>query len=206
MLSRIFHLKSYIQSKNFWSFASIFKGSGIQFYQTKKYEIGDPTKHINWKASSKQWALRTNLFSEEKELHIDLFLDINYNWTSTLTTIHQRCREFLHLCKRHGARITLYEGKNQKISSHLRNKHYASGELYFSQIAKKIERMLPIYSSSYHSFLIQSLQQTKKRSIVLISDFLSENTETQHQLQKLQELHNVYLVPISINPHDGQNY
>lgn len=44
---------------------------------------GDPQKFVNRKQSAKHNDLYVSLFDEEHDVQVDVFSDINYNWSSS---------------------------------------------------------------------------------------------------------------------------
>lgn len=62
-------------------FGSIFKGTGVEIADSRKYVVGDSKKFINWKQSAKHNDLYVSLLEQERDVHIDVLCDVNYNRT-----------------------------------------------------------------------------------------------------------------------------
>jgi uncharacterized protein (DUF58 family) len=59
------------------SFKSNFRGSGYTFDKVRKYEVGDDVRNINWSATARFRETYINCYSEEKQQHIWLLIDVS---------------------------------------------------------------------------------------------------------------------------------
>ena len=57
------------------NYQSAFKGKGINFSDTRDYQVGDDVRSINWKLSARSNSTVVNLFEEERELNVILMVD-----------------------------------------------------------------------------------------------------------------------------------
>ena len=60
-------------------FRHIFSGVGVEVADSRKYVSGDAKKSINRKQSAKHTDLYVSLFSQERDVQVDIYCDINYN-------------------------------------------------------------------------------------------------------------------------------
>ncbi|NVP17257.1 DUF58 domain-containing protein [Candidatus Gracilibacteria bacterium] len=74
-----FNLTKSLGDSFFGLYKSNFKGAGIDFLEHKQYNIGDPLKNIDWKASSKTQKTYVKIYEETRDLNVLFVIDINKN-------------------------------------------------------------------------------------------------------------------------------
>lgn len=68
-------IRKAINTQMHGNFASVFKGSGIEFNDLRQYQYGDDVRHIDWNSSAKGHGTFVKLFKEEKEQTVFFVLD-----------------------------------------------------------------------------------------------------------------------------------
>ena len=58
-------------------YSSVFKGTGVEFDEFRKYVPGDDVKHIDWKVTARTRRPHVKVFKEERDLTILLLVDIS---------------------------------------------------------------------------------------------------------------------------------
>jgi len=56
---------------------SIFKGKGLNFLDVRQYQFGDDIRDIDWKVSAKMQNLYVKQYIEERELTVNLLIDVS---------------------------------------------------------------------------------------------------------------------------------
>lgn len=56
---------------------SIFKGKGLNFVDVRRYQFGDDIRDIDWKVSARMQGLYIKQYSEERELTVNLLVDVS---------------------------------------------------------------------------------------------------------------------------------
>lgn len=115
-------------------------GTGVEFFGIRRYQIGDPLRQINWKASARfDDTLYTNLYKQERAADIRLILDARRR--SEIYTINDSLFEYSILaatsitnrCIKDGNRVSLLiYGKYLDIT------HPSSGKIQHERILKAL--------------------------------------------------------------------
>lgn len=66
-----------VQSTMSGNYRSAFKGKGLNFSDTRSYQVGDDVRYINWKVTAKTGDAFVNLFEEERELTVLIAVDVS---------------------------------------------------------------------------------------------------------------------------------
>ncbi|MDD3794051.1 MAG: DUF58 domain-containing protein [Candidatus Gracilibacteria bacterium] len=74
-----FNLTKSLGDSFFGLYKSNFKGTGIDFLEHKEYNIGDPLKNIDWKASNRTQKTYVKIYEETRDLKVLFVIDINKN-------------------------------------------------------------------------------------------------------------------------------
>jgi uncharacterized protein (DUF58 family) len=56
---------------------SVFKGRGMEFAESREYQIGDDVRSIDWNVTSRAGKLHVKVFQEERELTVVLLVDVS---------------------------------------------------------------------------------------------------------------------------------
>ncbi len=68
-------IRKAINTQMHGNYASVFKGSGIEFNDLRQYQYGDDVRHIDWNSSAKGHGTFVKIFKEEKEQTVFFILD-----------------------------------------------------------------------------------------------------------------------------------
>ena len=182
----------------------------------RPYAPWDSAKRIDRKASAKlQWTTSHELMTfqllEETDVHIDVFCDINPNWS----TWHDRLiwlqiQDILSTCQLFAIRYRLplqITYNHRWIIKPLHQLANSQSRTHSQQIdISHILDTSKTYTSSLEQYVIQALQKPQKRIIFLFSDFLSRNTTIKKKLTALSVIHSVFAWHIRISEMWWFNY
>ncbi len=156
------------------SFASVFKGSGLEFDDLRMYQYGDDVRRIDWNASAKSEETYIKVFKEEKEQTVFFLLDVSGSLqiSNKLLLAKELCSVLAFSAVREGSEAGLIAYSNQK-------------EIYIKPdkgLKTAYQLVLALYKHIYtpnptdlNGFIRFALNLIKRRSIVfLISDFIDE--------------------------------
>ena len=68
-------IRKAINTQMHGNYASVFKGSGIEFNDLRQYQYGDDVRHIDWNSSAKGHGTFVKIFREDKEQTVFFVLD-----------------------------------------------------------------------------------------------------------------------------------
>lgn len=209
--------------KNFSTFQSIFKGSGIEISDFRKYVPWDPLRYINRKVSAKHHELYTQLFQVERDVICDVFLDINYNrrWkknNSYSEEIILFLREFIWYAHKNAINIRFFFPDIPNLSrfwiikkkSELKHislwKKYTQALSLLDHFQSIIQNTNKKYQSLLPEFLDYSRKLSKKRAIIVFSDFLDMSDENTKIMSFLDSIHWLHLFKLPVDDLRWQNY
>jgi uncharacterized protein (DUF58 family) len=177
------------------SFASVFKGSGLEFDDLRMYQYGDDVRRIDWNASAKSEETYVKVFKEEKEQTVFFLLDVSGSLqvSTKFALAKELCGVLAFSAIREGSEAGLIAYSNQK-------------ELYIKPdkgMKKAYEIVLNLYKHTHEpkptdltGFLHFALNLIKRRSIVFfISDFIDDGY--QDALISLAKKHDVIVVHLT---------
>lgn len=72
--------------------ASVFKGRGMEFAESRAYQAGDDVRYIDWRVTARSGKTHTKLFQEERERPVQILLDLR-----RMMHFGSRCRFKSHL-------------------------------------------------------------------------------------------------------------
>jgi len=236
-------MKQLIAGKYFSTFQSIFKWSWLEVTDTRKYSAGDPFKYINRKQTAKHSELYTSLFQQEKDITLDVFFDINYNWkwrhsadcldchAALAMTGHdgggktngEKVIEFfadmMVYCKKNGIRVHIFYPSysrfpdcagpwwsNTTIKEIKIDKHREKAYQRIEQLQKSLRRIAKSYRTALPEFLNLAKNNTRKRAVVIFSDFLDVAENDLHVLKHFDKEHALGLIQIPVSLSEWQNY
>lgn len=92
------------------SFRSAFRGSGLDFKDTREYYPGDDIRRVHWKASARSPHMHIKQFQEERSLRVMMVLDCSSSMASSgKRSLWQRALELAaaitYLAERDGGRL-----------------------------------------------------------------------------------------------------
>lgn len=219
----ILKIRKLTAGKNFSTFQSIFKGSWIEISDFRKYVPWDPLRYINRKLSAKHHELYTQLFQVERDVLCDVFLDINYNrrWkkdNNYTQEIIWFLREFIWYAHKNSISIRFFYPELSKVSrfqiikKKAELKHVSFWKRYtqaisildhFQDIVKNTNKK---YQSLLPDFLDYARKNSKKRAIIVFSDFLDISDEDTKVLSFLDSIHGLNLFKLPVDDLRWQNY
>lgn len=65
-----------VSTHQWGSNASVFKGRGMEFAESRVYQAGDDVRNIDWRVTARTGKAHTKLFQEERERPVQLLLDL----------------------------------------------------------------------------------------------------------------------------------
>jgi len=205
----------------------------LEVTDVRKYSAGDPFKYINRKQTAKHSELYTSLFQQEKDITLDVFFDVNYNWKGVKNvndvkdvkdeTNYQKVCEFfadmIVYCKKNGIRVHIFYpsysrfpdcagpwSSQASIKEIIIDKHREKAYQRIEQLQKSLRRIVKSYRTALPQFLNLSKRNTKKRAIVIFSDFLDVADNELHVIKHFDKEHALGLIQIPVSLKEGQNY
>jgi uncharacterized protein (DUF58 family) len=181
-------------------YASAFQGHGIEFSEVRQYAEGDDVRLIDWNVSARMNSLFVKEYIEERELKINLLVDISAS--NEFGTEGSMKRDLL---VEFGATIAwLGISRNDKVGITLISDHVEKSippKKGKRQLARIIELLLYQQPTGKGSLLESGIAYlgkiAKTRGIVfIISDFITDE-DISRPLKVLSLKHDVVLVRIS---------
>lgn len=71
------HTRRLVDSFMVGEYFSIFKGRGLEFYETREYQAGDDIRAIDWKTTARMDKPFVKVYVEERELPVTFLVDIS---------------------------------------------------------------------------------------------------------------------------------
>ena len=190
-------------------FRSNLQWSGIEIADSRKYAAGDAKKFINRKQSAKHNDLYVSLLEQDSDVQVDVFCDVNYNWTWGIDQINSE-KVFAYLADLvlfahgQGMRLVVYYPHNGLVSIPVNRLDDWYGVQ--QSIDSIVSTQKPIHQSSLWLFLDQMVQIKKRRVILLISDFLAVSASDRDRLRWLGKDHQVLCARVEVSLLEGMNY
>ncbi len=206
-------IRKAINSQMHGNYASVFKGSGIEFNDLRQYQYGDDVRHIDWNSSSKGHGTFVKIFKEEKEQTVFFVIDssasteIGTSQGSKLDSIKEIAAVLALSAIQEAGHIGFccFTDKVEKFMAPAPGKKHgyrAISELFKFQPENK--------KTNLQDALRFTLQILKRKSLVIIiSDFIDENYQdllvslgNKHDVVALhiQDLHEFQLPKLGIIP------
>jgi uncharacterized protein (DUF58 family) len=104
-------LQQQIEGERYGALRSFFYGTGLEVEDFRTYQTGDSLRTINWKLSAKHDELWINKRHDEKDIHVDILLDINTNRSTGRTEtnwhiVQQWLSDYLLFAKKYDLQST----------------------------------------------------------------------------------------------------
>lgn len=129
-------------------YSSVFKGTGVEFDEFRKYVPGDDVKHIDWKVTARTRRPHVKVFKEERDLTILLLVDISSSQSFGL----KKSREKVSAAAELAALFAILATKNND----------RVGLVVFTD---EVEHFIPPGSGKAHVFnLVRDVLTTKRKS------------------------------------------
>ena len=189
-------IRKYINNSYQGEYKSLFKGTGLDFDDTRLYNYGDDYRSINWKNSAKEDKIFINTYKEEKEQSVFFLIDV-----SNSQSIGNRNK--LNISKEIASVLCLSAmKKNSQIGllcySDIKELFIESkkGNSHAYRIIKELYDLINISNKTNLNEMFKYFNNTiKKKSLVIIlSDFLDKNFK--NTLRSLSNTHDVICIHI----------
>lgn|GEM_PF-966876 len=201
----------------------------MEISDVRQYAAGDPFKYINRKQTAKHNQLYTSLFQQEKDIGLDVFFDVNYNRRGSYSTDCRVSRndggaetnlekvveffaDMMVYCKKNGVRVHIFYpsyswlpdcagpwGSNTTIKEIIIDKHRERAYEWIGYLQQSLHRIAKSYRTALPQFLNIAKKNTKKRAIVIFSDFLDIAENDLHVLKHFDKEHALGLVQIPVS-------
>ena len=160
---------------------SAFKGRGIEFEEVRPYQAGDDVRAIDWNVTARSDQPFIKLFREERELSVNLLVDLSGSQNFGTTTQTKR-----ELIAELGAMLAMSAIKNNdKVGLTLFTDEIekaipaGKGSRHVLRLIRELLFCVPIGAGTNIRLALEHLNRTAKRRTVvfLISDFQDSNYE-----------------------------
>ena len=189
-------IRKYINNSYQGEYKSLFKGTGLDFDDTRLYNYGDDYRSINWKNSAKEDKIFINTYKEEKEQSVFFLIDVSNSQSignRNKLNISKEIASVLCLsAMRKNSQVGLLCYSNTKelfIESKKGNSHAY-------RIIKELYGLISVSNKTNLNDMFKYFNSTiKKKSLVIIlSDFLDKNFK--NTLKSLSNSHDVICIHI----------
>lgn len=189
-------IRKYINNSYQGEYKSLFKGTGLDFDDTRLYNYGDDYRSINWKNSAKEDKIFINTYKEEKEQSVFFLIDVSNSQSignRNKLNISKEIASVLCLSamrKKSQVGLLCYsDTKELFIESKKGNSHAY-------RIIKKLYGLINVSNKTNLNDMFKYFNSTiKKKSLVIIlSDFLDKNFK--NTLKSLSNSHDVICIHI----------
>jgi len=189
-------IRKYINNSYQGEYKSLFKGTGLDFDDTRLYNYGDDYRSINWKNSAKEDKIFINTYKEEKEQSVFFLIDVSNSQSignRNKLNISKEIASVLCLsAMRKNSQVGLLcysDTKELFIESKKGNSHAY-------RIIKELYGLINVSNKTNLNDMFKYFNSTiKKKSLVIIlSDFLDKNFK--NTLKSLSNSHDVICIHI----------
>lgn len=189
---------------------SFFKGVGRDFADFKLYEVGDDTKHIDWKSSAKNGQIVIKRFILDANTNMCLLIDSGRQLLTRssagerkIDIVQTICDSFAYLSNRRMDGVSIIAGDDNRIMNE-RNR-LSFGEI--KVVLDKISQMANINSpkSNYLRVLQYANQSLQKRTFIVLvfneTEFYTDYKVKIAQIRRLKQRHDIFAISLrNINP------
>jgi uncharacterized protein (DUF58 family) len=197
-------IRKLFSGSKIWQSKSFLKWDWLEITDSRKYELWDSFKTINWKLTAKTWELFVNIFEQQKNVDINIFCDVNRNWLwwknqKNIQLVTERLIWIFSIIKKYTANMkwiiinkwkcSIYDigSDNQKFYNFLNNLKDCT-----NNSTKK-------YISNIDNILNYEKKITKKHIIIIFSDFLNVSDNNIKLLKLLKEKNELFLFQVEIS-------
>ena len=202
IISHVKHLeikaRKLIEDTLISEYHSVFKGKGVEFYETRQYEIGDDIRDIDWNVTARMNEPYVKTYIEERQLSVIFAVDVSSStYFGTQKSKRQRMAEvvallgFTSFFNNDRAGLVLFSKEIEKYIPPKKN--YS----HLLRIIRDTWYYQPIYKTTSLSGSLKKINELFKKRVVifLISDFLDSGYEK--QLISIAKKHD--LIPVVIH-------
>lgn len=185
-------------------------GFSVEFAEHRHYNVGESTRHIDWKLYAKTDKLFVKCYEEETNLRCHLIVDNSSSMYFPLQNKYTLASPNKIFFSVYAAAALIQMFKNQRDAVGLSvfsdklemHTHARGGEMHQKMIYRELEKLLRPIDDTVHrktmvtDVLHQIAEQIHRRSMVIIfSDMLESQKDTEELLLALQHLkHNKHEV------------
>ena len=189
-------IRKYLNNSYQGEYKSLFKGTGLDFDDTRLYNYGDDYRSINWKNSAKEDKIFINTYMEEKEQSVFFLIDV-----SNSQSIGNRNK--LNICKEIASVLCLSAmRKNSQVGllcySDTKELFIQSkkGNTHAYRIIKELYELINISNKTNLNGMFKYFNSTikKKSLLIILSDFLDKNFK--NTLKSLSNSHDVICIHV----------
>lgn len=200
------NIKKKFDWTQYWYYKSIIKWSWLDFNEVRKYEYWDDTRHINWKQSAKYNELYVNMYVVDKNIEVDIFVDINQNFNAWVieknkNLVYFEILKILKISKINNLKIIWYYFEKKWV---LNNYFIWTNIDNWYNFIKKIDDILnnisifKWYYSNLDNFINNHLNKTKKHILIVFSDFLTIEDSIINKINFLKQKNYILLFNINV--------
>ncbi len=193
-------IRKVVNSHSIGEFASMFKGTGLEFDDVRLYQYGDDIRTIDWNVSAKGHGTYVKTFKEERDQSVFFVVDVSASQNIGIPSMQKidivkELTGVLSLsAARLGSQVGMIAYSNQK-EKYIRP---SKGDRHAYQIITDLYKIQPQnIKTDLSSCFNYTLGICKRKSVIIIlSDFIDEGYEK--GLKALAQKHDV----IAIHVHD----
>jgi uncharacterized protein (DUF58 family) len=178
-------------------YSSLFKGPGLEFYETRPYVAGDDIRFIDWHVTGRLNAPYCKVFKEERELILTIVLDVSASMYGEFSTAKSRMAEEIFSLLSFAA---ISNGDRVGCIAFSEMIEYQSpakrGNRHILSQIKNILSIKPKMLGSDIPYALRTVGEVMKRRgiCIIISDFKAENYW--RELSMLARRHDVVAIRI----------
>lgn len=181
---------------------SPYHGFSVEFAEHRLYNVGESTRHIDWKVFGKTDKLFTKRYEEETNLRCQILIDVSSsmfypsenNGKITFSIFAAACLAYLLQIQRDAVGITTF-GEDIELQSPVKS---TPGHIHslFLMMENLLKQQPNEKKTSVASVIHKIAEKMNKRSLIVIfSDMFESNEDSQSLFQALQHLkHNKHEV------------
>ena len=189
-------IRKHINNSYQGDYKSLFKGTGLDFDDTRLYNYGDDHRSINWKNSAKEDKIFINTYKEEKEQSVFFLIDVSnsqnigekkkMNITKEIASV--LCLSAIRKNSQVG--ILCYSDKKELF---IQSK---KGSSHAYRIIKELYGLNNTSNKTNLNEMFKYFNSTikKKSLVIIVSDFLDKNFK--NTLNSLSNKHDVICIHV----------
>ena len=175
-------------------YSSVFKGTGMEFDEFRRYVPGDDVKHIDWKVTARTRETHVKVFREERDQTILIMVDVSGSQYFGLKEDREKVNAAAELAALFAILATKNNDKVGLIIFTDEVEHFippASGKAHVFTIIRDVLMHKGVKKGTNISGAIEyAIKVLRKKSlVVMISDFQDENYLS--EIRRLARLHDL---------------
>ncbi len=195
----------------FGMFKTIFKWEGLEIEDIRQYYYWDDPRYINWKVSAKYGRLFVNVFRQERDIDVHLFVDVNKNFLwgdekANIDKVKDFLLDFFIFAKKNWINVIGFLPDNKRIKVYRLWNDLDKLYFYIKSLEKNLNLNAKFYITNLKYFLELEKRFIKRHVILIISDFLDFQKDEERILKWLSYKNEIILVKIPISSPIWINY